>query len=462
MRYLLVIFGFCLSANGVRAQIQAATAPAVMPVDTFVQMVLQHHPVARQARLLRRQAQAQQMKARGSFDPKLYADVQEKNFQEKDYYDLQKYGLKVPTWFGLSANGGFERNTGVFLNPENNVPSNGLLFAELSLTLGKGLFIDERRAALKQAQLLQKQAEYQIQLALNDLLVKALDSYWRWYNNYREVIIYEEAITLAQERYQGVYSNANIGESALVDTLEAYLQVQNRRLQYQEALGNLAQSQNKAATFLWLNGQVPLEIDSLTQPQNRATNAPLLQANWLQNHPWLQFYRLKQNRLEVEQKFAREQLKPQVDLRYKFLTENTGTDFVRQYNPQDYEWGVSMSFPLFLRKERGELNKVQLKMQDNALTLQQKQRELDTKVRALQQQWTRTRNQLNEALSMTENYRQLWQAEITKFENGESSLFLINSRETKYLQSRAKVAALQAKVQQVEAKLRGEAALLAP
>lgn len=437
-------------------------APAVMPVDTFMQLVLQHHPVARQARLLRRQAEAQQLKARGGFDPKIYADVQEKNFQEKDYYDIHKYGLKVPTWFGLSANGGFERNTGVFLNPENNVPSNGLLFAELSLTLGKGLFIDERRAALKQAQLLQKQAEHQVRLALNDLLINALYSYWQWYKNYREVSIYREAIALAQERYQGVYANSTIGESALVDTLEAYLQVQNRRLQYQEALGNLAQSQNKAATFLWLRGEIPLQIDSLTQPQYSASAAPLLEANWLQNHPWLEFYRLKQNKLEVEQKFAREQLKPQVDLRYKFITENTGSDLLQQYNAEDYEWGVTLSFPLFLRKERGQLNKVQLQMQDNTLTLQQKQRELNNKVQGLQKQWSRTRNQLNEALAMTENYRQLWQAEITKFNNGESSLFLVNSRETKFLQSRVKVAALQAKIQQIEAKLRGEAALLAP
>jgi len=455
---LVVLAG--LSANG-QSLAPPDTAARILPVDSFIHWVELHHPLARQARLQWQEAQAQLLEARGGFDPKLYGSVDNKDFDDKNYYNLEEYGLAVPTWFGLSAKGGFERNRGVFVNPENNVPTSGLLSAELALTLGKGLFIDERRAALQQAKLLEQSAGFEVQQALNDLYRDALESYWDWYAAFRQMQILREALDLAQERYLGVYESARVGESATIDTLEAYLQVQSRRLRWQQSLGDLAQAQNKAATFLWLEGQVPLQLDSLTQPLLAEVQIPQIEVQWLENHPLLRFYQLKQERLDIDRRLAAEQLKPQVDLRYKFITENTGPDFLQQYNPEDFEWGLSASFPILLRKERGKLQQTKLKLQDNALTLAQKSRSLQNEVNGLLEAWQQTLAQMREAEAMTDNYRRLWQAEITKFENGESSLFLVNSRETKYVESREKLAQLQSKVQALKAKVEAKAGNLA-
>jgi hypothetical protein len=55
--------------------------------------------------------------------------------------------------------------------------------------------------------------------------------------------------------------------------------------------------------------------------------------------------------------------------------------------------------------------------------------------------------------AMVENYQKLRNAEIRKFENGESSLFLINSREAKLIESIIKQASLVSKFQKERAAL---------
>jgi hypothetical protein len=86
--------------------------------------------------------------------------------------------------------------------------------------------------------------------------------------------------------------------------------------------------------------------------------------------------------------------------------------------------------------------------------------QLQNKVNALAQELQLSRRQLAQARELVNNYRRLLQAEVTKFNNGESSLFLVNSREVKYLDSVEKRIELEQKVQEVRAKLLATAGLL--
>lgn len=434
----------------------------ILPVDVFLKLVEKNHPVARQARIIILNAEAERLKASGNFDPKLYSEIRQKYFDNKNYYDLQDYGLSVPAWFGLSAKTGYEVNDGVFLNPQQTVPGSGLWYAGLNLTLGRGLFIDERRAAIKQARLMVDAAEFEASWALNQLLQDALTQYWKWYQAYALYQIYEEAVDLADVRFNQVRANALVGEKAMIDTLEASIQLQNRIISFQETQALLIQERQMLETYLWLEGQIPLNLEDNTRPEyNESTDIFNLDAAWLENHPLLRSYGLKVNQLEVQQRLNREMLKPQLDLSYKFLNEPLANeDFFAQYSPANYSWGLGASFPIFLRKERGEIQKTGLKIQETTLDLQLKARELQNKVEALMAELRITRLRLIEIRKLVNSNFRLYQAEIIKFENGESSLFLVNQRELKYISSREKLVDLEAKVQQVEAKLKATAALL--
>ena len=463
-KYLLILFVSCAALSSLWAQsaTPAASDSSILAVDEFYTLVVQNHPLALQARLIRAQADAERLKASGAFDPKLFSDVSQKYFDEKEYFQLQNSGVEIPAWFGFKAKAGYELNEGLFLNNQNTVPGSGLWYADLSLTLGKGLFIDQRRAMLKQARLLQEAAEFEVLTAYNNLLEEALKSYWNWHQSYQTVQVYQNALEAAQFRFNGVKQQAIVGDKPLVDTLEAAIQVQDRQLKLQKAQADFITQSNTLETFLWLDGVVPLELKAGTTPLFENPALVNLPQDWLINHPILNAKSLKIDRLDIAQRLNREALKPQVDLSYKFLNQPTTNDFFAEYAINNYSWAVTASFPLFLRKERGEIAKTEVKIQEAELDLDLKRLEVNNKVEALQQEFRLTTQQLLEMRSMVNNYQRLLRAENIKFQNGESSLFLINSRELKYLDSQEKLIQLEAKVNQIQAKLRAAAGVLAP
>ena len=103
--------------------------------------------------------------------------------------------------------------------------------------------------------------------------------------------------------------------------------------------------------------------------------------------------------------------------------------------------------PIFLRKERAKLELTRLKIQDSGLELQQKRLEVANKVRAYFNEWQNTQQQVSLYQSMQTNYRALLDAEITRFQLGESSIFLINAREQKLVEVQLKLLKLLAEFQ---------------
>ncbi len=460
-RNSLLLIGLVLINLSLKAQDSLRMDSIALPVDTFMAIVERHHPLAAQARLLRESARAARLKASGGFDPKLFSEIDQKRFDAKNYYQLQNSGLEIPAWFGFKAKAGYELNDGIYLNGQNTVPASGLWYADVSWTLGRGLFIDERRAMLKQARLLEESAEFEIDLALNQLMEDALNAYWDWYAAYQEYLLFQEALELAQFRFNAVKSAAMVGDEPFIDTLEAAIQVQDRQVSLQKSQANFIHKRNILATYLWLDGQVPLDISKLAYPiYQMSASQILLPENWFQEHPALEVYRLKIERIDVERRLQVEQLKPELTLNYKFLNQPVQNDFFANYSVDNYTWGLKASFPLFVRKGRGEVLKSKVKIQENELGRELKAQEIRNKVNALEAELTLNAQQLNQIRSMVNNYRRLLRAENVKFRNGESSLFLVNSRELKYLDARQKEIETEAKLNQVNAKLAAAAAVL--
>ena len=115
---------------------------------------------------------------------------------------------------------------------------------------------------------------------------------------------------------------------------------------------------------------------------------------------------------------------------------------------------MSFAYPLLLRQERAKLQLNRLKQQDAELGLQQDAREIETGVLTVANSWAALREQLALQQQVVANAERLRNGEQTRFENGESSVFLLNSRNTKLLEARQKLAALQAKYAQTQATLR--------
>ena len=213
--FKLTFIVLCCSFSTVIAQTDALS---ILSYDDFNAIVRQHHPVAVQSELIKQKGDATVQMARGGFDPKIGTDVSQKYFKGDQYYSLIDAGLKVPTWFGIELNAGYEQNGGSFLNPENSTSGGGLVFAGISVPVGRGLFIDERRAELRKAQIYQKSTKVEQRLMMNELLYEAGKAYWEWFQAYETLRVYEEALELAQFRFESVKQEAEAGDKPSIDT----------------------------------------------------------------------------------------------------------------------------------------------------------------------------------------------------------------------------------------------------
>lgn len=139
---------------------------------------------------------------------------------------------------------------------------------------------------------------------------------------------------------------------------------------------------------------------------------------------------------------------------YKGLTldgSETKTGFSNLGN--NYKVMVDLYFPLFLRKERGKLQQIRIKQLQNDLDQKQVQREVLNEVNAAFNDVKTLEAQIRTQEAAARNQELLLIAEVAKFELGESSLFLVNSRESKLNEFRVKVASLRAKYEKALAVL---------
>ncbi len=104
-------------------------------------------------------------------------------------------------------------------------------------------------------------------------------------------------------------------------------------------------------------------------------------------------------------------------------------------DPQNNTTQFKVSLPLFLRKERGALKLSQLKLKEAQLNLAQNTLELSNKIQGLEYTAEVVKKQTEMANKLVSDYKLLYNAEQVKFSQGESSLFLVNNRESKYIES---------------------------
>jgi outer membrane protein TolC len=425
--------------------------------EKFMQVVRQHHPVALQSELQPEFGTATLRIARGAFDPKAFGDLNQKYFDGSNYFSLLDAGLKVPTWFGIELKSGFEQNQGSYLNPENRNPDSGLWYAGISVPLGQGLFIDERRAELRKAKLFNEGSEIQRQFMMNELVYDASKAYWSWFNSYHSNRVMVEAIELAEVRFQAVVRSAELGDRPFIDTLEASIQLQQRQQQFLQAQLDLQNSRALLEVFLWADGIIPLELEETTVPEQALealiiseTNLPRIGPNGelfnfnemdslLVTHPEMLLSNLKIETLEVEARLKRELLKPSLDLQYNALSQPIGGDPLAAYSINNYKWGVHFAMPIFLRKERGSLALTELKINESRMDLELKRAELKFKATTALNTWQNTRSQFQLYFRTAGDFRLLFEAEQQLFFGGESSLFMLNARETAFINAQLKV-----------------------
>ncbi len=442
--------------------------------QAFRQQVLENHPLARQADLYRDQASAQLLRAKGGFDPKAYAEHFGKNFNGKTYFQYTEAGLKIPTWAGLEFKGAYNLASGNYLNSENQLPENGQASFGFVWTLGQGLLFDERRARLQFARAGLEMGDAERLAARNDLMLEAAKAYWAWNFADNAVGIIENALRQAEIRHEGLRQSFQQGERSAFDTLETYIQVQNRQVELQFARVDAQNAALALTGFLWNAENQVFALENVVSAPTllaadlgagTAFDAENLRQTALVRHPELRLYQVKLRQLETERRLKNEKRKPILDLSYNLLGNNwqffpTASVEGPAMLANDVKWGLDFSYPLLNRKARGDWQMTQIKIVQTELELQQKRQTVDIKVRQYANDLENLRNQAKLFRDITANYRQLLDGENEKFSQGESSIFLVNTREQRWLDAQLKYLKLLSELCKAEAGLQWAAGIL--
>lgn len=443
-----------------------ADSVKALSFDGFLNLVTQNHPIALQARLLSEQARQEIRMARGAFDPKLVGSYQRKDFSAKNYFIEEDYGLKAPIWIG-EFKAGIERNRGSFLNPSSRTPTDGLYYAGYKAPIGQGLFMDAARAALGQAQAMQGLAQAEQVKIINKLLLSAAKSYWNWYFAFQELENSRDFYRLGKERFDFLKIRANIGEVATIDTVEALINLQDRFVQLQDAEVQFKNAVLELSTFIWAPNENPLELPLTVKPIVTPEEMKTLQETQLlvlldkakTQHPEIRKLTYKLKQLDYDKRLAAENFKPLLNISGSAISSAAGPLILGEREglgtnlAQNFKFGVDFSMPLFLRKERGKLGLTKAKISQTELDRLQTNREIQNEVRAVFNSLKTLERQLEVQQQLALNYARLRDAEIDRFNIGESSIFLVNSRESKLIEARIKVAKQIANYQKAKAEL---------
>lgn len=403
--------------------------------NEFLGFVKKYHPMVKSANLNIGFAQANLMMARGGFDPKIEVDFEQKKFKETEYYSILNSSFIIPTWYGIEVKAGFDNNEGIYLNPENTVPNQGLTSLGISIPLGQGLFINQRMADLRKAKLQINLSQAEQKLQSVGVLYEASMAYFNWKRNYNEMKLYETYTTNAQIRFTAVKSLIREGDKPAIDSVEAGILLKTRLLSLEDSKLKLNKARLELSNFLWLENNIPLELaDDLipeenlhqTIQQTLRTNEFLNTDISITNHPKINALQSKVDILTVDKKLKANMILPKIDLGYSYLSEPSYFD---DYKFQDYKVGLNFAFPLFLRKERGGLKIAKFKVQDAQLHLELERVELKNKINAQQIEILSLLKQKDIISDLVKDNNTMLTSEERLFSFGESSVFLINTRE---------------------------------
>lgn len=445
-RSLIYMLLFALSST-------LGIAQRVLSEEELLQLVRQAHPFIQQADFEAELGKLGLKRAKGNFDPIVFADTYSKRFNEDLYYQYSDASLIIPTRFaGISFTAGYELNKGIYLNPEKNTPAGGLYHVGIKVPLGQGLWTDLARTRLAQAEAGVALAEATKDQIINDVLLDASIFYWDWVEANAKQMMYEENAALLLIRLQAVKEAFENGERPAVDTLEAFIQWQNFDISAKQALASSRQRFQRLMDFLWVENDDELQAawEGPDWESVKLNTESLIVSDW-QQHPVIRQWEQKIRQTRLEERWKTEQLKPKLDVKYNFLQSDlTNVPIEQAVFVNNYQFGVSFAYPILLRKERFDLKMTRIKAEQQELSRTQAEIRLQNEYLAYEEMLDILRKQYRQLQSNVVNYSRLLEVERRKFELGESSVFLINAREVSLMDARIKTLETLTRIKKME------------
>lgn len=430
----------------------AVAQERVLTIENTIDIVRKFHPVVKQSLLQNEISRKELMVAKSNFDPTVQISTEEKTFDNQLYYQYNNSELKIPTWYGLDFKAGLENNIGVNLDPSLSKYKTSYL--GVSMDPFRGILVDKRKSVVNQAKYFVELTRFEQKLVVNDLILDASVAYWNWVNAYYVHELYKKSVVNNKQRFEVVKKAYLSGDRAAIDTTESLMQLQTIEMMEVQAYIDLQKARFELSNFFWAQNGLPYSLDNSIVPDKLFIEGdinPIVLDNLDQTinnsmrfHPKIEMTNQKMSILEIEKRLKTVELFPSLKMNYNLLEKNYQLPD-NWNNNNNYKYGFTLSLPLFQRRARGELGKTKNKIENLGWDRKYLAIEIENKIRSNFAEFTSLKQQIAFSASSLEANKTLLDTEDMKFKIGESSLFLINSREMKYLESEQKNISLRAK-----------------
>lgn len=447
---LFVFFALPTTANN-------AMKSAAPSIAQLIDSMLHYHPYVLAIDEGNYQAAAELEIARSRFDPMV---EQKTTSRLSGYYDgtnltqrfsnpIENFNGEVFTEYRISE-GDFPLYEGGY-----ETLSGGEASVGVALSLLQNREIDKRRTELKNAGLASSQWQALAASLKNEFIYKGVSEYIAWYESAQQVLAVEELLKAAAERESALTIRVEKGDVASIVLTEFRANILQQRL----LLAELKQKRDAHAqmlTYYWRSPEgAMLAIDE---------NQPPDQLNWpfwvgdgqlatlrkaLNQHPELDVMRLEQQVVENKVELSKNALLPKLDLKAS-VARDLGAG-PTSLDGTETKLGLAFSYPLGNRKAKAEQAQLLSKKREleHKLTSTQQaiaQRFEQALVYWLQAKDISTLQSENAALANT-----LAKVEKTRFDAGDSDMFVLNARAQNEIKARIK--AIKAKVDLLKAEL---------
>ena len=414
-----------------------------LSLEAFLSRVRDTHPLAQQAMEQRRQVAQELRVARGGFDPSISATWDLKRFNGIGYFDELDARLTVPTPWGLDFTMGWERAAGQIINPERKTPGQGLLSAGVSLPIGPRLLTDERRTALRQAELADEGADADRDLAVARLLQGAARDWGSWWEGEARLGIAEEGVALAAFRLDAVRKRVIAGAGAAIDSVEALAEWERRRVLAIEARAAREAARLVVTGYLWGAQGEPVALPATSAPAGmRLVVSRLTLTGAIDRHPAVQQVQVRWLQADAQRRLALVSVVPSANLEVAGL--GAGREFgALDLSGEDYKAGVSTRLPLLARREFGRLRSAEARTTQLRWERDRVRRDVALAVDRATVELRGVEGQLAGQRRVIVATEALLVAEQRRFETGASSLLIVNLRERAVLDERLRLAQLE-------------------
>lgn len=410
-------------------------------LEDYLEVVIDNHPMIRKANLNDEITDAYKLKGRAFLDPKIASSFSKKSFDGSNYFTVWQSEVKIPTALPVDFSLGYERNNGVLLNQENNVPTNGLVYGTLNISLLKGFLFDEQRYGIQDAELKGIKTQIEKEILIREIFYQAVLAYVHWTKAENEVSISRNYQQLINNRHQNVLQLFENGDSPAIDTTESRLSLLSATKYLIKAKEKRLKALQKISLFVWDEVGNPLSVNATILPMNfeqlvaSLTERSLLDQLVPESDPLIRKIDNRIDELTLSNRLEKENRKPQLDLKYNTILSLGKEQLNPSFSLNNYKYGILFLYPILNRKTRGNIALNEAKLEQSAYSKLQYMGALSNKFETLNAQREIQTDMLLVSRNKVSNSLLLYEAEQLKFGLGESSVFLLNQRERKLLEA---------------------------